>query len=96
LRSRLLHQSARGKKIGGGRGDVLIRDVDLVFDRVQLRIAKRLPPFAARGRVLRLRDFPIAVFFVGGWSFDRRSLIFRADVAAAQEREKARDRNAPR
>src|SRR5208283_501708 len=58
LRASLTHQRTRRHEIGERRGDVLIGNVDLLFERIQLRIAENLPPLAMQGAVLWLRNFP--------------------------------------
>ena len=38
--------------------DVLVVDVELLFERIQLGIVVDLPPLAVQHRILRLRDLP--------------------------------------
>src|SRR5208283_6146743 len=56
LRAGLAHQRSRRHEVGKRGSRVLIGNADLLFERVQLRIAKSLPPFAVQSAVLRLRD----------------------------------------
>ena len=58
----LPHQGTGRHEGGKRRGDVLIGNVDLLFECVQLGIAKNLPPLAVQSAVLRLRDFPAVHF----------------------------------
>jgi len=75
--------------------DVLVVDVELVFESVQFGVIVDFPPFAVEHGVLRLRDLPLAgrrilgrQFFVRG----RRRLngggglmVFGADHAAGEQ-----------
>ncbi len=91
----------RGKglpELGFGGGKVLVGDVDLGFERVQLRITKDFPPLPPGNRVPRLRLLPAFEFLVGGGD-----LGFRPDIVGAyrtcrkkSEHEGKRHTNNPR
>ena len=40
-------------------GDILVRDVDLLFEGVELRVLEYLPPRSANNGFLRLCNFPV-------------------------------------
>ncbi len=87
------NEGAGGHEIVKSRGDVLIGDADLFFERVQLGIVEDFPPFAVQRRVLRLSDLPAVHvlrvgggdFFVGGRSCGGRPVVARADIAGLQQ-----------
>ena len=93
LRAGFAHQGTRGHETGKGSGDVLVGNVDLLFERVQLGIAKNFPPLAMKSGVLGLRDLPAVHFLevVGSDLFERcrhlrrGAIVFRADIAALEE-----------
>ena len=95
LCARLPHQGAGRHEVSERSGDVLIGYVDLLFKRVQLGIAKNLPPLAVESAVLWLRDFPAihflkivgSNFFISSRRLHRGAIVFRADNAALQEQE---------
>ena len=91
LRPSLPHQGTRRHEVGERGGDVLIGNIDLLFERIQLGIAENLPPLAMQSAVLWLRDFPAVHFLeiVGSNFFetspapvDRGAMVFRTDNAA--------------
>jgi hypothetical protein len=49
-----------------GNGDVLVGDVDLLFERVQLRILEDLPSRPTGFGIVGLCDFPSARFIEAG------------------------------
>ena len=93
LRARLAHHRARRHEAGKGSRNVLVGNIDLLFERVQLGIAKNLPPVAMESAVLGLCHFPAVHFLeiVGSDLFERRrhlrrgAIVFRSDIAALQE-----------
>ena len=95
LRPSFPHQGTRRHEISEGSGDVLIGNVDLLFERVQLGIAENLPPLAMESAILRLRDFPAvhlleivrSDFFISPRRLHRGAIVFRTDNTALQEEE---------
>jgi len=43
--------------------DILVIDIELIFERIQFRIAVDLPPIAAKSCILGLCDAPFSGFF---------------------------------
>ena len=58
LRASLPHERSRGQEIRGRRGDILIRDIHLLFKRIELRIVEYLPPIAFERGVAGLGLLP--------------------------------------
>jgi hypothetical protein len=58
LRPRFPHQGARFHKVLECLADILVVDVELIFESIQFRFIVDLPPFTAKSRVLRLRNGP--------------------------------------
>ena len=101
LRAGFAHHRTRRHEAGKGSGDVLVGNIDLLFQRIQLGIAENLPPIAMKRGVLRLRDFPAVHFLeIVGSDFlercrhsrDGGAIVFRADVAALQKDRAAKKR----
>ena len=60
LGARLADNGARGHEVLEELLDVLVVDVELLFERIQFRIVVDLPPFAAQRGILGLGDRPAA------------------------------------
>ena len=58
MRARLAHQGSRLHKVLKGLADILVVDIELIFERIQFRLIVDLPPLAAKSRILGLRDGP--------------------------------------
>ena len=83
-----------GRKKACRRGrNVLVRNIDLLFQRIQLRIVENLPPFTAKRIVSGLRLFPaFGIFEIGQREFlvcrrglCGRCMVRRADHAPCKE-----------
>src|SRR5579883_692598 len=62
----------------------LVRDADLFFQRIQLRITVYLPPFAFCDLIARLRGPPRAALLIFRRRDDRRRLVLGPDRAGGQ------------
>jgi hypothetical protein len=63
---------------------VLVRYIDLLFQRIQLRILKNRPPFAAEILFIRFGWLPVPYLFVCGRSLYRRRMVLWANRASSQ------------
>ena len=69
----------------------LVGDVNLLFERIELRILINLPPLAFGDGVAGLRRFPIGrQFFVSRGDFRGRADVIRADGATGEEQARPR------
>ncbi len=99
LRPRLPHQRARLHVVLEGHPDVLVVDLELRFERVQLRFPVDLPPCAAVRPVLWLRGVPADTapgrdgsLLEGRRRRHRGGDVGRPDVAPRETQAKHRDR----
>jgi len=67
---------------------ILVRDRDLIFERVELRVAVNFPPLAFRERVVRLGNFETRAggFLIRGRHIGRRADVIRTYGAAAERK----------
>ena len=80
--------------------DVLVVDVELLFQRIQLGLVEDLPPVAADHRVLRAGHLPALgvlevdrrLFVVGRGDCRRRGRMIRRPDAAAAEQDEQTER----
>ena len=80
------HQCPRLLELRFRRFQILIGNIDLLFQRVQLRVLKNLPPFALGNLIAGLRRLPVRRdFFVCGRRRHGRLRIARANCATAEE-----------
>src|ERR1700676_2312307 len=70
---------------GLGGFHILVGDVYLLFEYVQLRVLKYLPPVAAGILIVRLGRFPIAHFLIGRRNFRRGAFIIWSNGAARKQ-----------
>src|SRR5215831_5857135 len=93
MRPRLTRKRTGRQKSRHRRGDVLVRGVDLLLERVELRIAEHLPPLSTDRFVRGLSNLPGGAASVGGRGkfLERgrrgyvRSDVLRTDYTAAHE-----------
>src|SRR5581483_10099531 len=90
-RARFLDQGARLAVARLRPGDVLVGDVDLLFERVQLGLVEHLPPRAAKPGVLRLGDSPAVDFLVSRRHFHFRPDVVRPDRARREPTERRQE-----
>src|SRR5208283_3901702 len=92
LGPRLLDDGAGGEEIRESGGNILVGNGHLRFQGVQLAVSEDFPPIAANEGIAGLGWVPKVggprtlrgQFLESGGSLDRRRLIFRGEVAAAQ------------
>src|SRR5207253_2625598 len=68
-----------------GGGDVLVRNVDLLFEHIEVGIAECLPPVAAQAAVLWFGLLPLGAFFKAGRDRSGGCVVMRADLAGRQQ-----------
>ncbi len=73
-----LHDGARLSELRFRRGNILVRDIHLLFEGVKLRILEYLPPGPADDGLLRLRHLPFRRFLVGSGRF-----VFRFHIVGS-------------
>jgi hypothetical protein len=77
------------------RLQILIRYVDLRFQRIKLWILEYRPPRAAKILVVRLSRLPVSYLFVGCRSLHRRLVVLWANHASGQLQRGYRYQNPP-
>src|SRR5580704_1140388 len=63
---------------------ILVRNIDLLLQRVQLLVLKNLPPVPAQVLVIRLRGFPICHLFISGRNWDGGLFVLGPDGTAGK------------
>ena len=89
-RPRAAHSRAGLGELRFGRLQRLIRDIDLMLQRVELRVAEDRPPVAARRLIVRLCQFPLGVLLEGGRGGRRRRGVGRRISAPGASRRRRR------
>ena len=72
---------------------ILIRYIDLVFQRIELRILKYRPPVTAKILVIGLGGLPVPYLFIGGRSLHHGRVVLRANHASSQLEHCQREQN---
>jgi len=76
LRARFANQSTRFHEVLERDANILVVYIELLFQGVQFRIVVDLPPFAVKGRVLRLRYSPaLGLLELRGRLFEGRGAV---------------------
>ena len=91
-RSGDLHQGEGLPVLRFGRCKVLVRDIDLVFKRIQLRVVIDRPPGATGNVVLRLCFLPSLDFLVGGRGLNLGLQVIGADRTRRKDRKQQGNR----
>src|SRR5690242_17384111 len=82
------HQRSRLSELRFGGLEVLVRDVDSLFESIQFWILKNLPPLAASDLIIGLSRFPIRRnFFIGGRTRSGWPGVTRADRTTGQQKQ---------
>jgi hypothetical protein len=71
-------------ELGFGSFQILVRYIDLIFQRVELRILKNRPPRTAKILVIGLGGLPIPYLFIGRRGLYRRLVVLWANQASSQ------------
>src|SRR3974377_203788 len=103
LRTSLAHDRACSREVRKCGRDILVRNADLFFERIQFRVLEGLPPFTVQRSVFRLGYLPAVHFFqVFGRNFLKTgrclcagSVVFWAYISAL-EQPRRRNHNANR
>ena len=82
------HQCPRLPELRFRRFQILIGNVDLFFQRVQLRVLENLPPLALRNLIAGLRRLPVRRDFFVSWRRRSRGLrVARSNCATADKQQ---------
>src|SRR5450755_2719995 len=83
------HQCPRLLELRLHRLQILIGNVDLFFQRVQLRVLENLPPLALRNLIAGLGRLPVRRDFLVAGRFRRRGLCVARAYSATAEKQQA-------